>query len=88
MTRRVFRKFVRSHYEFIFDMTRVTKPTGVCEWACEEKFFFSRNFWSPIRKICVAVLLTSYILEMISYPNKFDHFDARFRISAVEILEV
>jgi len=52
------------------------------------KAFVSHEiFGALLGKSCFVVLLTSYVLEMIFYASKFDHFDARFRSSAAEILE-
>jgi hypothetical protein len=50
-------------------------------------FVSGEIFGALLEKSCFVILLTSYVLEMVSYPSKFSHFDARFRNSAAEILE-
>ncbi len=50
-------------------------------------FVSDEIFGALLEKSYFVVLLTSYVLEIVSYPSKFDHFDAKVRNSAAEILE-
>jgi hypothetical protein len=50
-------------------------------------FVSGEIFGALLEKSCFVVLLTNYVLEMVSYPSKFDCFDAKFRNSPAEILE-
>ena len=60
MSRQFFNKFPRGHYEFIFELSRVTQPTGVCVNRHVGKFLFLAEILELLRPTCFLDAVIRY----------------------------